>query len=174
MKAQLEDKTPIYGDFGGCAPTRQKAQELTNALLELNAQISVVKGIRCDHERLWASIKKVEDEFRHDNSELFETHESVNKDLKNQEERLRELTLAAYALDPANKKPAPGVGIRITKRCEYDPIKAYWWAKTKEICLQLDTAKYEKALLSRIYDDIPGEVKDIVQPTISKNLEGDA
>jgi len=94
------------------------------------------------------------------------------------ENTLRELTLAAYQADPNNKKPAPGVGIKLIKQVEYDPIFALQWAKDQGVALKLDASAFEKAVLAFSEADRENlglnEISNVWErptATISKNLE---
>lgn len=89
--------------------------------------------------------------------------------LREEEENLREATLEAYQ-ETGNKRPAPGVGIRIIKVCKYDPDEAKRWAIQKGACLKLDEAAYKAAMIKCIFFDMPGTVKEDAQATIAKEL----
>ncbi len=81
---------------------------------------------------------------------------------------LRKLTLEAYN-ETANKKPAEGVGIRITKRLLYDAAKALEWAKEHNLCLRLDLAAFERLAKTEPINFVITE--EIPQATIATNLE---
>ena len=62
---------------------------------------------------------------------------------QDEEVKLRELTLQAYA-ETGDKAPAPGVGIRERTVLTYDGKVAFDWAKSHKMALQLDKKAFEK------------------------------
>lgn len=68
-----------------------------------------------------------------------------------QESAVKALALDAYSADPSNKKPAPGLGIRVTQDVEYKATDALAWCKEKGLFLipeQVDVKALEKFLLT--------------------------
>jgi hypothetical protein len=156
----------------------QKAQALASALLELNAQISVVKGARIDYQDDKETLQNLERLFEKANSDLIARHGARYDVLLKEEGRLRELTLAAYALDPTCKKPAPGVGVRLVSKLEYDCEKALDWAvEEAPAMLDLDVKSFEAYALQRLKKEkTVGNLQitliETPQATISKELGG--
>ena len=77
-------------------------------------------------------------------------HQEPADDLKDAKEAvaaaeaaLREMTLAAYTAT-GNKQPAPGVGIRVVQRLDYEPMQALVWAKAHDIGLALNKVEFER------------------------------
>jgi hypothetical protein len=179
METQSEDKFDPEAALRGRIeildnPEQQKAQALANALLELNAQISVVKGARIDYATDMAEWKRREDEFAKANSELASRLFKEIKSRDEAEDKLRELTLAAYVLN-GNKKPAPGVGVKIQKKVIIDDRReAYKWAMEHRTCLSLDLGAFEALVKESSKDTFPDWVhlKEEPQATISKDLGG--
>ncbi len=94
---------------------------------------------------------------------------ACRKTLMEEEAKLRELVLAAYA-DTGNKKPAHGVGIRIVKELEYDESKALDWAVASgaDACLSLQKSNFKKVADGLKLDFVA--IKEVPQATISKEL----
>ncbi|MCK9571163.1 hypothetical protein M0R72_19595 [Candidatus Pacearchaeota archaeon] len=138
-------------------------------MTELEEQIRLVKELRiglADEKKCLDETYKIwESENRH----TIESAAQISKDLAEEEARLRELTLAAYQ-ETGNKKPTPGVGIRVVKKAEYEPGEALTWAKKHDACLTLDEKAYKTALIAGIFADAPGKVVEEPQATIAKEL----
>lgn len=63
------------------------------------------------------------------------------------ESAVRALADLSYKADPTNRKPAPGVEIKIVKTYEVDSAAGLAWAKEKQLCLipeALDLAAVKK------------------------------
>ncbi len=56
---------------------------------------------------------------------------------------VRTLALADYAITK-EKKLIGGIGIRVIKKLEYEPGKAFNWASEHKLCLSLDKRAFEK------------------------------
>jgi hypothetical protein len=87
-------------------------------------------------------------------------------------EKVNDLTLQAY-LDTGNKKPAPGVGIRVYQKVQYDEDNAFEWCKVHlNTALKIDKRKLEKHLKA-IRGTAPPEWVEYFEepkPTISSDL----
>jgi hypothetical protein len=161
----------------------QKAQALSSALLELNAQISVVKGARIDYQDDKAVLNNLRELFEKANTDLIARHNNRFNVMMNEENKLRELTLAAYALDPGNKKPAPGVGIRVSQIPTYDAEFALPWVAENyphSHLLSLEKTRFGKFVKNCIDagsgilpPDLKAELKEQITATISDDLGGD-
>ncbi len=91
------------------------------------------------------------------------------------ESELRALTLTAYAADPTNKKPAPGVEIKVKTVRTYDPADALAWAKEKGMCLvpeSLDVKAFEKiaSVQSFSFMDVKEEPQAQIASDLSKHI----
>ena len=174
MKSE-DPTTEQFPDDPDTRATCQKAQDLANALLELNAQISVVKGARTDYQEDKKAYDQAMSEFEAEHEGLITQMQYERKAVDEAETRLRDLTLAAYALDPANKKPAPGVGIKVVKKVILDDRrKAYEWAMEHRTCLTLDLGSFEALVKTSPVESFPDWVhlKEEPQATISRDLGG--
>jgi hypothetical protein len=173
-----EDVVTVKGPLVDLSdPAQQNAQALASALLELNAQISVVKGARIDYQDDKKSLNALRETFEKANADLIARCQARSIVVLSEEDRLRELTLAAYALDPTCKKPAPGVGVRVSNIIEYDPKEALEYAKKElpgMIIVSLDNPAFYDFMARRIKENrpLPIEVRtyDNLTATISKDL----
>ena len=130
-------------------------------MVELTDQIKVVAEARAEVRRKKEFRNELFNKWENAHSEALADLESIIEALGDEEERLRELTLKAYA-ETGNKAPAPGVGIREVTILDYDPKVALDWAKTHKLALSLNKRLFE----SLAKTDPPGFV------TISKEAHG--
>lgn len=136
---------------------------------ELESQIMNVRNLRKVYDNLKAETTALEARLNEQYKDLYNSRNAALSKVVEEEDFLRELTLAAYAAD-GNKKPAPGVGIRIVKRCEYDIEKAFQYAKLHGVCLKLDGKAFEALALKSRDTDIPAKIREEAQATIAKEL----
>ena len=87
-----------------------------------------------------------------------------------EEDELRRLALATYQDDPTNKKPGPGVAIRMVTRWEYDAQLALEWVVEHGLVkmVKLDAKAFEKAAPALGLLDVT--LVEEAQATISTNL----
>lgn len=141
---------------------------------ELEDQITIVRDRRHDLELETASLDALQKAFDSDNAERIARREAFKKEVAEEEAKLRELTIAAFSLDPTNKKPARGVGIRVGQKTTicYDPADALSWAKKRDLCLVLDTKVFEQIATITDLSSMGVEIltDEIVTATISKEL----
>ncbi len=85
------------------------------------------------------------------------------------EGQVRELAVAAYH-ETGSKKPAPGVGIRLMTRLEYDPQEALFYALEHQLVsmLKLNAKVFEKAAPALDFDWVT--TTDEVQATIATDI----
>ncbi len=110
---------------------------------ELEEQIKVVARVRQQSQVMAAKRKALYDEFISKHTEFFADVATAASKVNETEDKLRELTLQAYA-ETGNKAPAPGVGIRERTVLTYDNKIAFDWAKAHKMALKLDTSAFEK------------------------------
>ena len=84
------------------------------------------------------------------------------------ENNVRYSALEIYAADPTNKKPAPGIGIRVGSRLMYDSGQALEWAKGSGLALKLDVPAFEKIAKATPLPFVSTE--DVPTATIAKEL----
>jgi hypothetical protein len=140
-------------------------------MTELESQIVKVRGYRALVSDQKEAINERMMKWQDENEALLASFDADKKELVEAENKLRELTLSAYQADPSNKKPAPGVGIRIVKIVKFDPKIALEWAMDKEACIMLDVKAFEKAAIAGIFPYIPATISEEAQATIAKELE---
>lgn len=138
-------------------------------MTELEANVSRVRSLR-----LSVSImKKMIDErmalWEDENRELLDSIIAEGIRLREEEEKLRAATLEAYQ-ETGNKKPAPGVGVRIVKEMIFDEAEAIDWAvgASAKNCLKLNTSNFKKVAEGL---GLPfAEIVEYPQATIAKEL----
>ena len=135
---------------------------------ELKNQVQAVAEAR----QLATELKDQRDvllkEWNEANQVLFDSLTQQEVCVAYTEDRLRELTLLAYA-ETGNKTPAPGVGIREVTKLSYDPQDAFAWAIQHTIALKLDVIAFVK--IAKVSPPDFVEVTTEPQATISHNLD---
>jgi hypothetical protein len=113
--------------------------------------------------------------FRDDHDDMFTLEAASKSMLAERDAEVRRLALEAFAADPTNKKPAEGVGIRVTTQKNYDicSAEALGWAYEHKAALSLDVPKF-KAMVD-IGGLVPKEIatvttEEVVIATIAKDL----
>ena len=149
---------------------------------ELEDQIQKVRELRALHASMKEGIDKKRSLWMKENEKLLTSEAACKKTLAEEESLLREFALAAYA-ETGSKKPAEGVGIRISKSLQYDENSAKHWAIREGhiMFLQLDRLGFEawyKAQL-KAKRELPPSMKEYglavleveqAQPTIGRDL----
>lgn len=135
---------------------------------QLREQIKVVAGARQKSQGMADKRKALYDEFQATHCEFFGDVVTAATVVSEAEDKLRELTLQAYA-ETGNKAPAEGVGIRERTILTYDGKVAFDWAKAHKMALKLDASAFEKIAKA----DPPDFVKITTEPqaTIATNLD---
>jgi len=75
--------------------------------------------------------------------QLFADEKAAKETCAEAEKQLREMALEVYA-ETKDKAVAPGIGIRVMTKMEYDAKVAMEWAVKHELALKLDTGAFEK------------------------------
>jgi len=164
MTAYPEDNEPCICD--GCG---KDTADCDGCVESLEAQIWKVRVLRAIQEARTQELHLLQVEFNRQHEDLIETLCKARNDCAQEEARLREMTLEAYEAT-GNKKPAPGVGIRITKRLIYDEQKAVWWAFDMRYHNLVDINKrnFENVAAGLGLDFV--EIKEEPQATIARDL----
>jgi hypothetical protein len=136
---------------------------------DLENQIENVREARANHVRLYGIISDLEKEIQDKYATTYEALGQATLAVKIAENRLRDLTLAAYAAT-GNKKPAPGVGIRIVKEISCDESQAVAWAVEARAlnCLSLQKSNFKKVAEGLALPFV--EINEVATATISKEL----
>lgn len=135
---------------------------------ELEKQIKVVAGARRLSKEKADKRKAMYDVFIGLNTDFFAEVVTAASMVSEAEDKLRELTLKAYA-ETGDKAPAVGVGIRERIVLTYDNKVAFDWAKAHKMALKLDLSAFEKIAKA----DPPDFVKITTEPiaTIATELK---
>ena len=134
---------------------------------ELREQINVVVEARQKSQEMAEKRKTLYDEFIAGHTDFFADVVTAASVVGEAEDKLRELTLQAYA-ETGNKAPALGLGIRERTVLTYDDKVAFDWAKSHKMALKLDVSSFEKIAKA----DPPEFVKITTEPqaTIATEL----
>ena len=141
----------------------------------LEAQILKVRQLRANLEAKIQEHHLLQIEFNREHSELIESLCKARNDCAQEDARLQELTLAAYAVT-GDKKPAKGVSVKLTKSVKYDAEQARSWALTESPgFLELDTEAFEAwavivAKRKHVIKGLTLELVETPQATIAKEL----
>ena len=129
--------------------------------------------IRCvaNYREKIANLKTARDssyqQWQRDNEVLLKNLVEVAAGLEEEEKILREMALAEYAVTE-NKKPAPGLEIKIFQEIRYDPAAALVWAKQHDLALRLDEKAFEKIANASPLDFV--EIAQIAKCQIATDL----
>ena len=108
--------------------------------------IRAVVDLREDVAGLRQVKKASYEEWLADNAQIFLIDLGEKEaELAKAEELLREAGLKEYEVT-GDKKPFPGVGIRVREKVVYPPEEALLWANEHHIALVLDTKEFEKMM----------------------------
>ena len=111
---------------------------------DLENQVRVVAEARKKADEVSHNLRSSQSIWEVANHTLFEENELAKIQCGESEQLLRELTLQAYALDPTNKAPAPGVSVKIFQVLSYEQAEAMKWASEHRVALKLDVSTFEK------------------------------
>lgn len=95
---------------------------------------------------------------------LIERITAAKTELAIAELELRKATAAAFVLT-GNKKPAEGVGIRVSRAIDYPDDMALSWAIDHKMCLALDTKSFKDIMLAYSEQQRPEWVHVFDNPT---------
>jgi len=108
----------------------------------LEEQVKAVAAARAINQEANTRRNEVYQKFFSDNEQLYTNERDTAANCKEAEDKLRELTLKAYA-ETGNKTPAKGVSVKLFEVLSYDVDKARGWAITHCIALKLDVPVFE-------------------------------
>uniref|UniRef100_A0A6H2A495 Uncharacterized protein n=1 Tax=viral metagenome TaxID=1070528 RepID=A0A6H2A495_9ZZZZ len=135
---------------------------------EIREQIQVVIEARKEE----AHSKRVTDEFYAEWVEKSATARenliAARHDLDLEEATLRFLTLAAYETT-GEKKPCPGVEVKIMSHLVYETSDALEWAMKHGVALQLDKETFERWAKASVLDFV--SMSEEAQVQIATDLE---
>jgi len=135
-------------------------QQDGGVISELEEQIQVVREARNRFSVEKSSLDAARFVWEEGNRSQIELVDSIKVALQAEENKLREMTIGVYFWTK-NKKPAPGVGIRLVKIFNYDTEKAKSWAVEHNFTnlLDLNAAKFKKAAEGLSLDFVDVEEK---------------
>lgn len=110
---------------------------------QLREQINVVvlvRSIAKSNKEILEIDRKAWEEA---NKEQIDLVALTKQDAEEAETKLRELALETYA-EVGDKTVAPGIGIRIMTRLNYEAKEAMGWAMEHKLALKLDSSAFEK------------------------------
>ncbi len=138
--------------------------------VSLEEQIKVVAKVRMKAQEAKDIVISSKKEWDSQNAFIIEQSFQSFTAMEEAENKLRELTLKAYA-ETGDKAPAEGVGIREVTKLAYDTAEAFSWATEHKMALKLDTPAFEKIVKATPLDFVI--VTQEPQAIISQNLEID-
>ncbi len=106
-------------------------------------QINAVVEARGKAKEMAEKKKALYDDFISKHTEFFTDVVVAATEASGAEDKLREMAIGEYR-KTLDKAVAPGVGIRVMTKLDYDAEAALIWAMHHELALKLDTTKFEK------------------------------
>lgn len=114
---------------------------------ELVAAVQDLADARRLHQGAYEEYQRLLDRFEDDHRDLLDQIAELKEAEKDEDERVRDLTLTAYEVTK-DKHPAPGVGIRVQREVDYIESAAFKWAKEHSpvfiVPEKLDAKAFEK------------------------------
>ncbi len=110
---------------------------------QLQEQIGVVARARTFAAKAKLAVNESRIGWEAQNAAIIDNADRAAEFTQEEEARLRELTLQAYA-ETGDKGPAVGVSVKIFEVLNYDSDEAKKWAVEHRVALKLDTATFEK------------------------------
>ena len=115
--------------------------------IELRDQDFREKAIILHHWRqrlaqLRADVAAKREQFETENAQLLAALTEAQGSVGGHEQALRTLTVAVYR-ETGNKRPWPGVGVRVEQRLSYQAETALAWAKEHGLALALDVPAFK-------------------------------
>lgn len=131
----------------------------------LEIEINKLALLRQSLGMITSSVNKIEADTRREYDKLYASLREAKVAVDEQDAKVRELAIGAWRADPSNKKPAPGVAIRVQTKISlvYDATKAFLWAKRMKRALQLNVREFEE--ICKVDESRPKFVEKIEQDT---------
>ena len=136
--------------------------------MNMDLQRAVVESREREH------VLKVEKDaaysaFLEANAELTRTYYDAGVVTNQAEEALREAALGKYEVTK-DKKPLPGVGIRVAEKLVYPEGQALLWANDHKMALVLDKREFERLMKAQAVKPGWVTVQEEVSATIATDL----
>ncbi|MFH1486596.1 MAG: hypothetical protein ABIH46_11040 [Chloroflexota bacterium] len=109
----------------------------------LQEQVSKVQALRDVVDKLRKKVQTERSRFDEEHGGLFEAFEFAQAKALDEENSLRNMSLAVYH-ETGNKAPVPGVAIKIFTRLQYHDEAALMWAIDHRVAMKFDRAAFEK------------------------------
>ena len=113
-------------------------------------------------------LKKKKLEFEEENKQLLETIKTVKQSLSEVIVKAKEFALEEYN-ETGLKSLSGGFSIRVSNFLDYDPEKAFAWAKEHDLCLKLDTKAFDSVAKTQDFDFV--EKKEKVMVCVPKKVK---
>ena len=101
----------------------------TGPAVTLLSAVHHLANARAAHGALKRRIEQLQADFEAQHADVFRGLIESKEAMETADRTARALAISEFEIT-GNKHVAPGVEIRVTKRCEYDPTAALTWAKT--------------------------------------------
>ncbi len=109
---------------------------------EIRAQALVVAEAREEYMRLRTQYTDSHDAWVETTKELHTLVKDAEGIQGTAEATLKDIALAAY-LESQDKRPGPGVEIKVGTKLTYEPEEAFAWAKEHGLALMLNVRSFE-------------------------------
>lgn len=137
---------------------------------EVEQKVICLKGLRELKDQLRIQYDEKLKEFTDANATLIKDIGSVEEDIADHENTLREYAVLKFH-ETGKKKLDFGLGVMVRKVLEYEQSEAFEWAKKHNMALQLNKSAFEK--IAKV-QEIPGvEIKEKPIGTIPSKFEVD-
>jgi hypothetical protein len=135
---------------------------------ELTQKVRAVQEARQDYTWAKAVVDERRAEWERENAEILEALSLHRAMVDYTEAQLRDAALAAYQ-ETGERRPVPGVEVKVYQKLSYDESDALGWAKLHGIAVTLDKRAFEKIAKAQ---QIPGIVEYSEEPkaTIAQDL----
>ena len=115
---------------------------MTTAHMSLDQRVRQVHLLRTELAERKASVKQLREEWESKHSPILATVRNAEVRLGEHETELRQAVLRDYGVT-GEKKPTPGVEVKIFETLAYEDADAFAWANEHGIALSLDKRVFE-------------------------------
>ena len=129
--------------------------------------IEYLKEQRTKQTEAKDKYNKAFEQFREQQKSTLEDIENCNLVIGGLTTDIKAEALTEYE-KTGNKKLEFGVGIRVMSKMNYDPIKAFDWAKEHQLAIMLDKKSFEKHAKADELDFV--EISEVATATIPMKL----
>lgn len=151
----------------------------TKAVLEtLAAKRATLAQARAAHDTKKATLDALRQQFEQQHADLIAEVDTLKEAESAADADLRDEVLKVYAADLDNKKPLPGLEIKLWDVMDFDKAEAEVWARQNmPALLVLDTSAYKKVLkevaASKVLSSViimPGVVRQEPKVSVARDL----